>query len=188
MTEQPFHHGNLRAVLLAEAEQTLREQGVDALSLRELARRAGVSHGAPRRHFADRQALLHALAVRGFDRLTEEMSKVPAGASYEADFRALADAYVRFAIADAALLELMFTTKGAAGLREAAERFFEVVRAVIVRGHQAGLLRLADPYRLQMLLVSTLQGIATLVAAGRLPAEQIDDLVADATTLFTRPG
>src|SRR5947209_2974095 len=66
---RPYHHGNLRAELLAAAEQTVRERGVEALSLRELARRVGVSHGAPRRHFADRQALLDALAQAGFDRL-----------------------------------------------------------------------------------------------------------------------
>lgn len=65
MTERPFHHGNLRAVLLDEAGAVVRESGVGGLSLRDLARRAGVSHGAPRSHFVDRQALLDALAERG---------------------------------------------------------------------------------------------------------------------------
>ena len=59
-----YHHGNLRSVLLARAEEAL-NAGED-LSLRELARRAGVSHAAPRRHFADKQALLDALAEDGF--------------------------------------------------------------------------------------------------------------------------
>ncbi|WAP58220.1 helix-turn-helix domain-containing protein [Streptomyces sp. S465] len=62
MSVRPFHHGNLRAVLLDQAELVLRERGIDALSLRELAREAGVSHGAPRSHFIDRNALLDALA------------------------------------------------------------------------------------------------------------------------------
>jgi len=69
MTDRPYHHGHLRDALLAEAERTLREQGVEQLSLRDLARQAGVSHAAPRRHFADRQALLDALAGAGFARL-----------------------------------------------------------------------------------------------------------------------
>ncbi|WPB88462.1 TetR/AcrR family transcriptional regulator [Streptomyces malaysiensis] len=73
MTHRPFHHGNLRAVLLDQAEQTLREGGIDALSLRELARKAGVSHGAPRSHFVDRRSLLDALAERGFNRLADEV-------------------------------------------------------------------------------------------------------------------
>lgn len=191
MTGQPFHHGNLRAVLLAHAEQTLREHGVDALSLRQLARQAGVSHGAPRRHFADRQALLDALAERGFDRLTDQMRRTPAGsaATYEQGFTALATAYVRFAISDPALLELMFTAKSAEpspALQDAAERFFTTVNAVTMQGLHAGRVQLAhDPYRLQMLLVATLHGIATLVAVGRFPADQVDDLIAAATTLFT---
>ena len=64
-TERPYHHGNLRSALLAAAERTVRERGVQELSLRELAREVGVSHGAPRRHFPDRQALLDALAESG---------------------------------------------------------------------------------------------------------------------------
>ena len=66
---RPYHHGNLRAALLEPAERALRERGVGGLSLRELAREVGVSHAAPRRHFADKQALLDALAEDGFERL-----------------------------------------------------------------------------------------------------------------------
>src|ERR1700748_988092 len=73
-TTRPYHHGNLRAALLAQAEQPVRDRGLQALSLRELAREAGVSHAAPRRHFPDRQALLDALAQDGFDRLGRELS------------------------------------------------------------------------------------------------------------------
>lgn len=68
-----YHHGNLRATLLEAAERSLRENGAEQLSLRELAREAGVSHAAPRRHFADRQALLDALAESGFARLGAEL-------------------------------------------------------------------------------------------------------------------
>ena len=64
-SSRPYHHGNLREALLVQAMTTLREGGVEALSLRELARAVGVSHAAPRRHFPDRQALLDALAERG---------------------------------------------------------------------------------------------------------------------------
>src|ERR1700722_17630556 len=77
---RPYHHGNLRTALLAAAEQTVRERGVQDLSLRELAREIGVSHGAPRRHFPDRQALLDALAESGFERLGAELRAAVAGA------------------------------------------------------------------------------------------------------------
>src|SRR5260370_6246044 len=111
MAGRPYHHGNLRAALLAQAERTLREQGSEKLSLRELARQVGVSHGAPRRHFADRQALLDALAETGFSRLGDELRAAldAAGTGYQARFHAPATAYVRFATRDAALLALMFS-------------------------------------------------------------------------------
>ena len=85
MPDRPYHHGHLRTALLGDAERTLREQGIDALSLRDLARQAGVSHAAPRRHFADRQALLDALAASGFARLADEVSAAvdDAGQDYQ---------------------------------------------------------------------------------------------------------
>src|SRR5258708_35477325 len=99
MAERPYHHGNLRTALLAAAEVTVRERGVQELSLRELARDVGVSHGAPRRHFPDRQALLDALAESGFVRLGTELRAAfeAAGADCEGRLRAGADACVRFA-------------------------------------------------------------------------------------------
>lgn len=192
MTDKPFHHGNLRSDLLARAEQTLRTDGLDALSLRELARAAGVSHAAPRRHFPDRQALLDALAERGFDELTAQLDAAGRrDGSYEDRFKAGAHAFVRFAVDNAALLDLMFTTKGTQtppSLTAAAERFFAVAGAVVDEGARTGRLPLADPHRVQSLLVATLRGIATLVAAGRLPAAQVDTLVDDAAALFIRPA
>lgn len=192
MDDRPYHHGRLRAVLLAEAEQALREDGAEMLSLRELARRAGVSHAAPRRHFADRQALLAALAEAGFTRLADEVEAAigSAGGDYRARLRAGAGAYLRFAIRDTALVELMFTVKNAAdspGPREAAERLFAVIGALLGQGQQAGLLAPGDPFRLQLLFGATLQGIAALVTSGRIPPGQADLLMDDAIALFS-PG
>jgi AcrR family transcriptional regulator len=191
MADRPYHHGNLRAALLGEAERTLREQGIDALSLRDLARQAGVSHGAPRRHFADRQALLDALAESGFERLGEEMHAAveAAGQDYPARLQAAATAYVRFATRDAALLELMFAAKNAGepgALPEASERLFTAAGDLIRQGQQAGALPPGDPERLRLLLIATLQGIAALIISGRAPAGQSDALITDAVALFTR--
>ncbi|HEX6524802.1 MAG TPA: TetR/AcrR family transcriptional regulator [Streptosporangiaceae bacterium] len=188
--DRPYHHGRLRAVLLAEAERTLREDGIEALSLRDLARQAGVSHAAPRRHFADRQALLDALAEAGFTRLADEVSAaIDTGGDYRARLRAAAAAYVRFATRDAALTELMFTAKndaGSSGSREAAERLFTVIGDLIGQGQQAGLLPPGDPYRLQLLFGAILHGIAAFAAGGRIPPEQADTLIAGAIDLFTQ--
>src|ERR1700761_521374 len=113
MSERPYHHGNLRSALLDAAERTVRERGVGELSLRELARDVGVSHGAPRRHFPDRQALLDALAESGFERLGRELRAAldGAGDKFEERLHATGAAYIRFATEDPALLELMFAGK-----------------------------------------------------------------------------
>ncbi|MFC7657596.1 TetR/AcrR family transcriptional regulator [Pseudonocardia benzenivorans] len=66
MTDRPYHHGNLRRALLDASAQLVGERGPAALSLREVARRAGVSHAAPAHHFTDRRGLLTALAAEGW--------------------------------------------------------------------------------------------------------------------------
>src|SRR5437660_1182862 len=85
-----YHHGDLPAALLRAAGRTLEKQGIGALSLRATARRAGVSHNAPYRHFPDREALLAALAAEGFAMLGEQLRGKPA--------REMGEAYVRFAL------------------------------------------------------------------------------------------
>jgi AcrR family transcriptional regulator len=189
MNGRPYHHGNLRAALLAEAERAVRDQGIDQLSLRDLARQAGVSHAAPRRHFADRQALLDALAEAGYLRLGDELRAAIEGAGddYETQLRAAATAYVRFATQDAALLELMYTVKRgehSAALDGAFGRLFTTFHGLIRRGQQAGKLRSGDPDRVRLLLFAAIQGIAALVTSGSVDARQADELIADTVTLF----
>jgi AcrR family transcriptional regulator len=95
-----YHHGNLRSAVLDSAARMVEREGVEGLSVREAARRAGVSHNAPYRHFRDRDALLTALAADGVARLLKELG----GASG----RELAEAYVRFALARPQLFRVMF--------------------------------------------------------------------------------
>lgn len=123
----PYHHGDLRAKLTQAATEILEEQGVTALSLREVARRAGVSHNAPYRHFADRDALLAALAAEGFARLGDvlEVAQGP---------RARGEAYVRFALEHPERFRLMFggllRLDAHPGLGAAAARIYDgLVRA-----------------------------------------------------------
>ncbi|MQY21964.1 TetR/AcrR family transcriptional regulator [Nocardia macrotermitis] len=191
MSDHAYHHGNLRSVLLAEAERTLRDEGIDQLSLRELARRAGVSSAAPRRHFPDRQALLDALAGVGFDRLAEELAAAidRGGDDYPARLRAAAIAYIRFATRDGALMDLMFAAKTRAGHsipEEGPTRLFTTTGELIAEGRRVGALPPGDLDRLRLLLIATLQGIATLITSGRAPAELADPLATDAVDLFLR--
>jgi AcrR family transcriptional regulator len=188
---RPYHHGNLRTALLEQAERTVRERGVQELSLRELAREIGVSHGAPRRHFPDRQALLDALAEAGFARLGAELRSAVdgAGADFETRLQATAAAYVRFATHDAALLELMFAGKHreeSGALHEAADRAFAVMLELIQQGQADGALERGQPERVGLVLFATIQGISALVTGGMVQAEQVDELVTDAIAHFLR--
>jgi AcrR family transcriptional regulator len=180
--ERPYHHGNLRTTLLAAAERSLRAYGVDQLSLRELAREAGVSHAAPRRHFADRQALLDALAEAGFQRLDTELraAAAAAGEEFAPRLTAVMTAYIRFATEDAALLELMFTGKhrpGAARLVAAAEPAFTLMTELIVQGQAEGVFDAGDPQRSGIVLFATMQGIATISNGDMVPAALLDGVV-----------
>jgi AcrR family transcriptional regulator len=191
MDQRPYHHGNLRPALLAQAERTLRERGVQQLSLRELAREIGVSHAAPRRHFPDRQALLDALGEAGFARLGAELRSAAEGAGqgFEPRLQATAAAYVRFATRDAALLELMFAGKQrdrSGTLHAAADRAFAVILELIEQGQADGALTSGPPERVGLVLFATVQGIAALVNGGIVEAEQLDRLVSDALDHFLR--
>jgi AcrR family transcriptional regulator len=191
--ERRYHHGNLREALLRRAQEVIRERGVAALSLRELARDVGVSHAAPRRHFADRGALLDALALAGFARLGAALRAGHDEArpdDYGGAIRAVAHAYVDFAVRDADLLEVMFAGKhGDDGeindaIDAAARDAFGPVLTLIVDGQEAGILPAGDPERVGLVHLATIQGIATLLGAGMVTADQVDGLVEDAVAQF----
>jgi AcrR family transcriptional regulator len=180
-----YHHGNLRSALLAAAERTLGQRGASDLSLRELAREVGVSHAAPRRHFADKQALLDALAEDGFERLGRELEEAIAGAggSLREQLGAFARAYVLFATRRAALLELMFAGKhqpGADRLREAADAAFAAPLALFAQGQASGEIVAGDPERVGTVALATLQGLASLANNGMLGEEDLDEVVDEA--------
>ena len=118
-----YHHGDLRATLLRAAGKALEKDGLGGLSLRAAARRAGVSHNAPYRHFPDREALLAALAAEGFALLAQEM--------HGQTGQAMGEAYVRFALEHPERFRLMFGGALPIGryaeLRAAAERTYQAL-------------------------------------------------------------
>lgn len=104
MTTSAYHHGDLGAAVLRAAGRLLEQQGAEKLRVRELARRAKVSHSAPYRHFADREALLAALAVQGFEELDASLRLAAAAGG----LRVMGEAYVRFALDHPQRFRLMF--------------------------------------------------------------------------------
>ena len=180
-TAAPYHHGNLRAALLEAAGRKIEQAGAAGLSLRELARELGVSHGAPRPHFPDKQALLDALAVQGLERLGDELDAGlgTASGSFDQRLTAFAQIYVRFATQHPALLALMFARKDDPGrpeLRAANDRAFAAPSALIAAAIDSGEIDSDDPDRIAMAVLATLQGLAAIIASdmiGDRPASQV---------------
>jgi AcrR family transcriptional regulator len=186
-----YHHGDLRAALLDAAGRCLRERGAAQLSLRDLAREVGVSHAAPRRHFADRQELLDALAVAGFERLGGVLHEAlgEAGTEFPARVHGAVSALARFATEDAALFELMHTNKhrpGATRVAAAAAAAFAPVVELVEEGQARGELRAGDPQRIGVVVFATVLGITTMINGGTLGAELLDPLVDAAVDQFLR--
>ncbi|MEO3817646.1 TetR/AcrR family transcriptional regulator [Plantactinospora sp. B24E8] len=102
---RPYHHGDLRRTLLAAAAEAIDESGPSALSLRDLARRAGVSHAAPAHHFGDKAGLLTAFATEGFELLAQTLDRVREQTD---SLLELGVGYVRFAVGHRAHFEVMF--------------------------------------------------------------------------------
>jgi len=111
MDEKPYHHGDLRAALLAAGEAELAERGIEGFSLRSVAKRAGVSHAAPAHHFGDVGGLLTALATEGFLRFQAALDAREAGVTDPRE-RALRAGlgYLDFATARPALFRLIFSS------------------------------------------------------------------------------
>lgn len=129
--KRPYHHGDLATALLDAARDELAGKGIEAFSLRGVAKRAGVSHAAPAHHFRDVQGLLTALAARGFEHFVQRQSDFRRRARKDARSQLTASGlgYVVFAMENPALFRLMFgsdrTDFGNADLRRAAGRAYD---------------------------------------------------------------
>ena len=197
-----YHHGDLRAALLAAAEIELTEKGVEGFTLRGCARRAGVSHAAPAHHFKDVRALLTALAAIGFDRLAASTSAYGEGiAPGSIDYIvATGRGYLAFAIRDPHLFNLIFRSALLDGTDPAYAAAGEAAFAYPVRaiGAWRGV---ADPMAEPALAAevigiwSIVHGLAGLMLAGQFdkrsskPADQLaDELVSTLVRQFMEGG
>jgi len=187
--ERTYHHGDLRAALIEAGLRHLEASGGSDISLRALAREAGVSPTAVYRHFPDKRALLAALADEGVAQLgAAQAAALEAAGGGPAGFAATGRAYVRFALAQPALFRLAFTHG------EMAENPL-VGHDQASRLLQQNTLELAggDPARARTLALqawSVAHGLAMLMLDGRLsPSDSLIDAVLDTKTLFARqPG
>jgi AcrR family transcriptional regulator len=171
----PGRPADLRRAILDASLALIDEGGLNALSLREAARRAKVTHGAPYHHFADRSAILAALAEEGFALLTREMNsamkKEPRGSV--ARFEACGRGYFRFALRHPAHMKMMFRPELAnpsehPQVDEAAAAAMNVLFECVLECQEAGTAREGDPMPLVVTSWATIHGLATLWLDGPL--------------------
>jgi AcrR family transcriptional regulator len=172
--KRSYHHGDLRKALIDGALEVLAEKGVDAFSLRETARRVGVSPAAYKHHFADTRALLTELAALAFTRLANQLEQASAAAGRERRgcLKAQAAAYLDFALAEPALFDLMWRTPlldvSDPTLVAEKTRAFECLDRV-VRGPSAPRISPDDPAMAPTITCwSVVHGFARLVLDGTL--------------------
>lgn len=167
-SSRPYHHGDLKPALLKAAVETISASGPASMSLREVARRAGVTHAAAIYHYGDKAGLLTAVAIDGFRLLTEQLAS-----TYQAhqDFLEVGVAYVSFAVEHRAHFEVMYRPD----LFHAGDPGLLAAKAAAAK-----LLYGSEHPDLEQLLAgvaawSIVHGLAMLWLNGNLPAELGDD-------------
>lgn len=183
-----YHHGNLRQALVDQAVRTIRETGVEALTLRDVGQQLRVSRTALYRHFADKQALLAAVAGQGFRAFRQALADAWEPSRHDREgFVAMGRAYVRFARENPSYYRVMFggfVDKVACdpGLAEEAGSAFGVLVGAVAELQQRRQVRGDDAQALALYVWASTHGLALLVVDGQLtPHTEKLDAVIDAT-------
>ena len=189
-----YHHGDLRSTLLHKVGRIIREQGVGVVSIREVARRARVSHAAPAHHFGNKSGLLTAFAVQGYERLaqTVEAALASSGATTPPHvLAAMGRAYVTFAVDNPEHFGVMFPGESLdqqdPAYIAASDRCFGPLIDIVRRAEREGYLT-DDPMQVAASAWSLVHGLASLWLSGRIQARtgvaDADTIAADVTRLF----
>lgn len=178
-TNRPYHHGDLKRALIDTAMNMLQEKKGWQFTLREVARRAGVSHAAPYKHFPDKAALLTEIALVGFDRLKEALASaaIVQPAAIRDELFKMAQAYMDFAGANPALYRLMFSADtGKASELHLSDRALAplgLLKDALERGQGAGQLRERDVRGQAAACWAQIHGLAMLGIDGLLLPEKV---------------
>ncbi len=184
-TRESYHHGDLENALVEAALAVIREAGAEGMTLREVARRVGVNHRAAYRHFADKTALLAAVAERGFVRLLEAMQQAVDSKTEAIDALAsLGRAYVKFAVQHPAHFRVMFGPRlnedgRFPSLEAPIAAAFGLLTETLARGVEAGVLVDRPVRELAISVWSTVHGLASLILMRkvRVKREKLPDYV-----------
>jgi AcrR family transcriptional regulator len=183
--KKSYHHGDLRQCLIDAAIELISEEGIRDLSLRQVAKRVGVSHNAPYRHFEDKETLLAEIAAQGFQSLKAAMEmacqNIPQDSSQRLE--AIGIAYVNFALAHPAYYRLMFGEYQSnlgkySSLAKAAQESFLVLVTTIREGQVAKIFRVGDPVDMARVAWSLVHGQSMLALDNKLQVKQEKELEA----------
>jgi AcrR family transcriptional regulator len=170
-----YHHGDLRVALLRSVGEIIAERGLAEVSLREVARRAQVSHGAPAHHFRNKAGLVTAFAAQGFEQLAQAIEDLPAhrdAGSGPEELAGTGKGYVRFALAHPAQFSIMFDQAELDGddpaFLQASNRAYGLLTRAIERCVREGRLRANQAGPATAASWSMVHGFATLWIGGRL--------------------
>ena len=177
-TRTTYHHGNLRTALIDETERMVAANELDKVTLSELGQRLGVARSAPYRHFQSKQELLCEVAVRGFARMRDRNRafRLDASKNVRERFRAIAHAYVEFAVANPDFYRVMYRedlvgeneTPALLAVRE--ETFFEMI-LLMEEGQREGVIVEGDPEAQVLFCWAPFHGMASFAIDQHFPAD-----------------
>lgn len=181
MPRKNYHHGDLKNALIQAGVEILSKEGIEGLSLRKVAQRAGVSHSAPYSHFSDKQSLIAAISTEGFQRLYNELdaaiSAHPQNPKRQLQQSALA--YVRFALNHTDTFKIMFSgvlekEKEYLAFVEISHKTFQRVLDVVKACQDVGLLRSGSPEMTAVAVWGQVHGIISLALEGQISHTVLD--------------
>ena len=193
-TRKSYHHGDLREALLAAAQQIIAEEGVDAVTMRGLSQRVGVSRTAPYRHFEDKAALLAAVAQQGFEQLISALRQVRTGdptLSSLTRFERMGIGYVRFAVQNPTAYRLMYGVDAIQAddhpaLRTIISDTHQELIAILRECKEAGLIQAWRSRDVAVTVWSACHGLSLLLIDGHLPG--VEDLVIERMAAILSAG
>jgi AcrR family transcriptional regulator len=181
MSSKSYHHGDLKNALISAGVEILSQDGIEGLSLRKVAQRAGVSHNAPYSHFPDKQSLIAAISTEGFKQLYDGLDT--AISSYPDDpkrqLQEGAWAYVQFAMNNADTFKIMFSgvlekEKEYPAFVEISRKTFERVVDVVRSCQEAGVLRSTPPEITAVIVWGQIHGVISLMLEGQISHTVLD--------------
>jgi len=181
MRKKPYHHGDLKNSLIEAGKRILAKEGVNGLSLRKVARQAGVSHSAPYAHFTDKQALIAAISTDGFQLLYEKLAET-IQRYHDDPHRQLIESawtYIQFAVDEPDTFKIMFSEvlereKDYPAFVDVSQRTFKLVEQIVASCQEGGILRTGAADVMAVVVWGLVHGIISLVTMGQVPHTILD--------------